>query len=103
SPVHTLLTTDVTPTAASLTATLTMSEYTDITFTTITYTDLGRSSAKLRATSRRIEAGGFSNHDDRRLARSIGAHLQEASRHLEAARDLLPETGLDFHGEEDEQ
>lgn len=74
-----------------------------MTFTSITYTDLGRSAAKLRATSRRIEAGGFSSHGDRRRANGIGAHLQEASRHLEAARDLLPETGLDFHGEEDEQ
>lgn len=68
-------------------------------FTVVSDTDLTRSAARLRALSRRIERGDFTTQGVREIAVSVGAELHEASRHIENARSLLPEAGLDFHEE----
>lgn len=70
-------------------------------FTAITSADVARSAARLRALSRRIERGDFTTESERQLAGSIGAALTQASDHIENARDLLPETGLDFYEDGD--
>lgn len=66
-------------------------------FTVISDTDLARSAARLRALSGRVERGDFTTQSERELALSIGTALNSASLHIEDARALLPETGLDFH------
>lgn len=70
-------------------------------FTVVSDTDLARSAARLRALSRRIERGDFTTESERQLAGSIGAALTQASDHIENARGLLPETGLDFYEDGD--
>lgn len=66
-------------------------------FTVISDTDLARSAPRLRALSGRVERGDFTTQSERELALSIGTALNSASLHIEDARALLPETGLDFH------
>lgn len=66
-------------------------------FTVVSDTDLARSAARLRALSGRVERGAFTTQGERELAVSIGTALNRASLHIEDARDLLPESGLDFH------
>lgn len=68
-------------------------------FTVVSDTDLARSAARLRALSGRVERGDFTTQSERELAVSIGTELSRASSHIEDARALLPESGLDFHEE----
>lgn len=72
-------------------------------FTVVSDTDLARSAARLRALSRRIERGDFTTQGEREIAVSVGAELNEASRHIENARSLLPVAGLDFREKGDER
>lgn len=68
-------------------------------FTAINHTDLAAQAARLRATARRIEKGNFTSQSERVLAQKVGSHLRRAGEEIEAAREQLPESGLDFHGD----
>lgn len=72
-------------------------------FTVVSDTDLARSAARLRVLSGRVERGDFTTQSERELAVSIGTELNSASRHIEDTRDLLPETGMNFHESETER
>lgn len=69
-------------------------------FTVINHTDLTAQAARLRAAANRIERGGYRDESERVLAHRIGAILNEAGQKVDEARSLLPQTGLDFHGDE---
>lgn len=74
-----------------------------MTFTAITSTDLAQQAARLRAMSNRISRGDFRSQPERRRAIEISSALAHAGQLTEQARELLPESGLDFFTREDQQ